>query len=57
MARGVVRARQFLSDFAAVPLERMSPAEAVARARQLAAELKSDAAHSPWLADVIANAA
>ena len=57
MARGVVRARQFLSDFAAVPLERMSPAEAVARARQLASELKSDAAHSPWLADVIANAA
>ena len=35
----------------------MSPAEAVARARQLASELKSDAAHSPWLADVIANAA
>ena len=57
MARGVVRARQFLSDFAAVPLERMSPAEAVARARQLKAELESDAAHNTWLSDLVANAA
>ena len=57
MARGVISARQFLSDFAAVPLERMSPAEAVARARQLKAELESDAAHNSWLTDLVANAA
>jgi DNA mismatch repair protein MSH2 len=57
MARGVVRARQFLSDFAAVPLDRMTPAEAVARARQLKSELETDAKHSPWLLDVLSNAA
>ena len=57
MARGVVRARQFLSDFAAVPLDQMEPVDAVARARQLKAELDDDARASPWLTDLISNAA
>lgn len=56
-ARGVVRARQFLADFAAIPLSRMTPADAVARARQLKSELDADATTSPWLADLISNAA
>jgi DNA mismatch repair protein MSH2 len=56
-ARGVVRARQFLADFAAIPLSRMTPSDAVARARQLKSELDADAANSPWLADLISNAA
>jgi DNA mismatch repair protein MSH2 len=57
MARGVVRARQFLSDFAAVPLDQMEPVDAVARARQLKAELDEDARASPWLTDLVSNAA
>jgi DNA mismatch repair protein MSH2 len=57
MARGVVRARQFLSDFAAVPLDQMEPVDAVARARQLKAELDEDARTSPWLTDLVSNAA
>lgn len=56
-ARGVVRARQFLADFAAIPLSRMTPADAVARARQLKSELDADATTSPWLAELISNAA
>ena len=56
-ARGVVRARQFLADFAAIPLSRMTPSDAVARARQLKSELEADATTSPWLADLISNAA
>ena len=56
-ARGVVRARRFLADFAAIPLSRMTPADAVARARQLKSELDADATTSPWLAELIANAA
>lgn len=56
-ARGVVRARQFLADFAAIPLSRMTPSDAVARARQLKSELDADATTSPWLADLISNAA
>lgn len=56
-ARGVVRARQFLADFAAIPLSRMTPSDAVARARQLKSELDADATTSPWLAELISNAA
>jgi DNA mismatch repair protein MSH2 len=35
----------------------MTPSDAVARARQLKSELDADAANSPWLADLISNAA
>mmetsp|Transcript_11990 Transcript_11990/g.37959 ORF Transcript_11990/g.37959 Transcript_11990/m.37959 type:complete len:267 (+) Transcript_11990:101-901(+) len=44
-----VRAREFLAEFAAIPLDKLKPAEAVARARELKAALDVDAAGNPTL--------
>jgi hypothetical protein len=47
-ARGTARARQFLADFAALPLPEMSPADAVRRVQQMRRELEADSAGSAW---------
>jgi hypothetical protein len=51
--RGTARARQFLADFAALPLPEMSPADAVARVQQMKKELEADAAGSQWLQAIL----
>ena len=53
-ARGAARARQFLADFAALPLPEMSPADAVRRVQQMKKELESDAGDSKWLQGILA---
>ena len=53
-ARGAARARQFLADFAALPLPEMSPADAVRRVQQMKRELEADATGSKWLQGVLA---
>jgi len=53
-ARGAARARQFLADFAALPLPEMSPADAVRRVQQMKKELESDAGDSKWLQSILA---
>ena len=51
---GAARARQFLADFAALPLPEMSPADAVRRVQQMKRELEADATGSKWLQGVLA---
>lgn len=53
-ARGAARARQFLADFAALPLPDMPPADAMRRVQQMKRELEADAADSKWLQGVLA---
>jgi len=52
-ARGTARARQFLADFAALPLPEMSPADAVRRVQQMRRELEADSAGSAWLQGIL----
>ncbi|KAK9813003.1 hypothetical protein WJX72_007194 [[Myrmecia] bisecta] len=47
------RARAFLQEFAAMPLDRMEPADAVQQARELYAQLQADAAHLPPLQSLL----
>ena len=53
-AFGAARARQFLADFAALPLPDMPPADAMRRVQQMKRELEADAADSKWLQGVLA---
>lgn len=52
--RGTARARQFLADFAALPLPDMSPSDAVRRVQQMKRELEADAAGCTWLQTILA---
>jgi DNA mismatch repair protein MSH2 len=54
IARGASRARQFLADFAALPLPDMAPADAVRRVQQMKRELEADAKDSKWLQGILA---
>lgn len=47
--RGAARARAFLADFQALPLDRLEEPEAMKRAQALLAQLEADAAGIPAL--------
>jgi DNA mismatch repair protein MSH2 len=55
VARGAARARQFLADFAALPLPEMAPEDAMRRVAQMKKELEADAVDSKWLTEVLAR--
>lgn len=52
-ARGAARVRAFLRDFAALPIDQMSPDEAVKAAEDLKKSLEQDAAANPWLQQIL----
>ncbi|XP_078180719.1 MUTS homolog 2 [Carex rostrata] len=49
LTRGADRARQFLEEFSALPLDRMDLNDALGRVAQLRSELEVDATSNPWL--------
>lgn len=53
-ARGAQRARQFLSEFAALPVPQMQPAEVVAKLQDMREQLEADAQGNPFLMDIVA---
>jgi DNA mismatch repair protein MSH2 len=52
-ARGAARVRAFLRDFASLPIDQMSPDEAVKAAEDLKMSLEQDAAVNPWLQQIL----
>ena len=52
-AQALVRARAFLQDFAAVPLDKLSQEEALRRGRLLREALQADAATNEHLAELL----
>lgn len=52
-ARGAARVRAFLRDFASLPIDQMSPDEAVKAAEDLKMSLEQDAAANPWLQQIL----
>eukprot|EP00897_Mesotaenium_endlicherianum_P008728 jgi/Mesen1/7884/ME000420S07022 len=50
---GAARARQFLRDFAALPLDQMDPQLAIRQVAQLRESLERDAATNPWLQQLL----
>jgi DNA mismatch repair protein MSH2 len=52
-AEGAARARAFLSEFAALPLDSLPKEEAAARVKGLCDGLASDAQGNPWLSEVL----
>ncbi|GJM94985.1 hypothetical protein PR202_ga11673 [Eleusine coracana subsp. coracana] len=49
VSRGAARARQFLEEFAAVPLDEMDGSKTVEILAKLKSDLQKDAADNPWL--------
>lgn len=52
-ARGAARARKFLREFAALPLDEMSPEEAGRQVARLKKEMDADLAENPWLQQIV----
>lgn len=49
MARGASRARQFLQEFAALPLDQLDLKHALQQVSKMRCDLERDAADHPWL--------
>lgn len=49
LTRGADRARQFLEEFSALPLDQMDLNDALGQVAQLRSELEVDATSNPWL--------